>query len=423
MADSPGYLELLRANRDFRYLFSARTVSLAGDWLSMLAVIAMLREVHGTDAAALSGFFILKLLPIFLIGPFAGVVADRFSRRGIMVLSDVVRVLFVLLLLATPFVEHPIPFVYGLVLLQVLASAFFEPARSAALPQLVPASGLATANALGALMWSTMFALGAAIGGAITEFAGWRVALIVDAATYLVSALLILRIRLPARERPPREPGWRNWTGWQDFSDGIRFVLGRLDVATALFVKLGWGLAGAVTLFLTLFGERVYSIAGRPDLSVSLLFTARAIGTGVGPWFARKFLPSETPRAMRRLLTGSFVWAALWYIAFSWAPSIGVALACVTLAHLGGSVLWVYSTVLIQRMVPDRLLGRVSSADLGFATLSISFSTWIFGWLIAAEVADLRVLVRTMGGAILIPGLIWYLCARRWPVGKKVERS
>ena len=88
-----GYLSVLRDHRDFRYLYLARTVSLLGDWFNLLAVLALTREIHGASAQVVGWVLILKLLPIFLLGPIAGVVADRFSRKRIMIASDLGRFL------------------------------------------------------------------------------------------------------------------------------------------------------------------------------------------------------------------------------------------------------------------------------------------------------------------------------------------
>ena len=93
---------MLREAPGYRLLFAARTISLLGDWFSLIAVIALLREVVGSDPEALGGMLILRLLPFFLAGPLAGVIADRFSRKWIMITTDVVRVLLVLALLAAP---------------------------------------------------------------------------------------------------------------------------------------------------------------------------------------------------------------------------------------------------------------------------------------------------------------------------------
>jgi MFS family permease len=414
-----GYLQVFRECPDFRRLFAARTISLLGDWFSLIAIVALLRETVGSDSRALGGVLILRLLPFFLAGPVAGVVADRFSRKLVMVASDLVRAVLILGMIAAPLMSRPVGFIYVLTALQVAGSAFFEPARSAALPQIVPQRLLAAANALGAIAWSSMFALGAALGGVVADLFGWRTALVIDAATYLFSAWLVATIVLPRRERKRSALDWLTLTGVRDFHAGIRFIVTRPAVATVIFVKSGWGLAGAATLFLTLFGERVYAIAGRPDLGVALMLTARAVGTAIGPVLARRIVVDESPTAMRRLLGTAFLWPTVWYLLFSWVHQPYVAAGCVVLAHLGGSVLWVYSTVLLQRMVPDAYLGRVMSTDLGLTTLTISASTWFYGLLAAAPEADLHSLLRWMALSVLAPAVVWILAARRWPPGMR----
>jgi hypothetical protein len=149
------------------------------------------------------------------------------------------------------------------------------------------------------------------------------------------------------------------------------------------------------------------------------LLTARAVGTAIGPVLARRIVVDESPAAMRGLLGAAFVWPTVWYLLFSWVHQPYVAAICVVLAHLGGSVLWVYSTVLLQRMVPDAYLGRVMSTDLGLTTLTISASTWLYGLLADAPGADLRILLRWMALSVLVPAAIWFLAAGRWPPGAR----
>ncbi len=415
-----GYLEVLRDNPSFRWLFLARTISLTGDWFSLIAIFALLREVAGSDARAIGGVLILKLLPFFLAGPIAGVVADRFDRRMILFVADLFRIALVLMLLAVPHVARPVALTNLLILLQVIASAFFEPARAAMLPNLVPRQHLAAANALGAMMWSIVFALGAATGGLVTDWFGWRTALLIDASTYALSAACVLRITLAHVPRPSKGGplDWMTLTGLRDVVEGVRFLTGRPSIAVLLFLKSGWGLAGAVTLFLTLFGERVYALGGRPDLGVALLYFARAVGTGLGPVLARRFLPDESPRSMKVLLTGAFLWPAFWYSVFALVHDPWLAAASVALAHFGGSVVWVYSSILLQREVPDEFRGRVMSADLGLATLTISLSTAFYGWRAADPSADLRTLMLTMTGMLLVPTAIWWWASGRWRGGE-----
>ena len=420
----PGYLQLLRECPGFRLLFASRSISLFGDWFSLIAVVALLREVTGSSPTALSGVLILKLLPLFLAAPPAGVVADRFSRKAVMVISDAARVVLVLAMIAAPWLPQPMLWVYGLVLLQVTAAAFFEPARGAALPQVVPDRYLSTANAMGAIVWSVMFTLGALLGGVVTDLVGWRAALGVDAATYLVSALLVARLQLPRRKARASGPvDWQRVTGWRDFRAGLAFVARRRELASVLFLKTGWGIAGAITLFLTLFGEREYALSGRPDLGVSLMYVARALGTGIGPLLVRRFLPDESPTQLRWLLFSCLLWPGVWYGVFTYLHDPWLAAGAVMLAHFGGSVLWVYSTVLLQRLTPDEYRGRVMAADLGFATLSISISTGVYGVVAAAPGADMRILLRWLALSLVAPAAIWLFASKRWPVGATTEQG
>jgi hypothetical protein len=84
-------------------------------------------------------------------------------------------------------------------------------------------------------------------------------------------------------------------------------------------------------------------------------------------------------------------------------------------------VLWVYSTVLLQRMVPEAYLGRVMSTDLGLTTLTISASTWLYGLLAGLPGADLRTLLRAMAVSVLVPAAVWILAAGRWPPGERAS--
>ena len=168
-----GYVELIRGNANFRMLYLARLVSLFGDWFNLLAALALLRAIGADSAGAFGGVLILKMLPSALLAPVAGVVADRVSRRSLMIVADVVRAVIVAGMLSVLWYPEPMV-VYVLLGLQSAVSVFFEPARSAMLPDIVSPEELTAANALGAATWSTMLALGSAIGGVFTATVGWH---------------------------------------------------------------------------------------------------------------------------------------------------------------------------------------------------------------------------------------------------------
>lgn len=402
---STGYLELLRAHPGFRRLYLAHTLSLLGDWFNLIAVMTLLARITGSSAQSVGLVLILKLLPIFLLGPVAGVVVDRAARKTVMVAADLLRSAVVLCFLIAWF--YPAAWiVYAATAIQISISAFFEPARQASIPNLVPKDALAAANALGAITWSAMFTLGAALGGVFTEYLGWQAAIVLDAATYAVSAILIAGIPLPRRTRRPGRPSLAQLSGIPDFLEGLRYLFRNRGVAALVGVKAAWGIGGAITLFLTLFGEGEFAVGGRAALGISILYTARALGTGLGPLLARR-LTGSRPEAMRRILGWSFLWGGAWYLAFASTRQLPLAAACVTVAHLGGSTLWVFSSVLLQQEVPDRFRGRVFAAELGLMTLTTSASTFVYGWLADRTALDLRQLLTILAATLFLPGALY----------------
>src|SRR2546430_4587655 len=196
-APSVGYMDLLRSNRAFRFLWFGQVVSQMGDWFDTIAVYTIALTLTGsTRSVAL--IMVARFLPSVVMGPLSGVVADRFSRRSIMIASDLVRAVVVLGFL---FVRRPdqMWLIYVLTVLQLAFSTFFEPAKTAAIPSIVSPRELVPANAIAAVTWSVMLTLGAAIGGFVTGLFGTNAAFILDSLTFIASAILIGSVSFPHR--------------------------------------------------------------------------------------------------------------------------------------------------------------------------------------------------------------------------------
>ena len=409
--DTPqvGYRALLTENRNFRRLYLARLVSLFGDWFNLLAALALLRAIGAESAGAFGGVLILKMLPSALLAPVAGVVADRFSRRALMLGADLLRAVIVAGMLLALWFPDP-RLVYVLLGLQAAVSVFFEPARSAILPDIVRPEELTAANALGAATWSTMLALGSAVGGLFTATLGWHAALLVDVGSYLLSAVLLLGVH---------EPPWTRaaagglLSGFANLAEGVRYMAREGAVWTLALVKSGWVLgAGATTLLLTLMGEQVFpDVLGQGILAVTVLFVARGLGTGAGPFLAR-WLSRSHPPTMERLIGWSFLGGAVFYGAVSASPSLWVAAAMVVLAHLGGATCWVFSTIRLQQLVPSTLRGRVFAAEHAGFTLFSAGVVALYSALADQAGIPPRTLLFSSGVALLLPGLAWWLRGR-----------
>src|SRR6476661_3561936 len=184
---------LLRTNRDFRLLYFGSLISLGGDWFLTVALLDLVLQLTGSATLA-SLMLLCQTLPIFIFTPLAGHIIDRVDRRKLMILVDVIRTGACLLPLIarTPAL---LPFAYAGVVMISIGSAYFEPASQAALPNIVAPEELGPANVLMGSTWGTMLAAGAAIGGLVTAKFGRDVSFIVDAASFLISAAVLSRMR------------------------------------------------------------------------------------------------------------------------------------------------------------------------------------------------------------------------------------
>src|ERR1041384_5025775 len=198
-----GYIDLLRRNRSFRQLWLGQVVSQMGDWFDTIALYTIILKLTGSGRD-IGLLLVARFVPSFFFGPISGVIADRFSRRTIMIVSDILRAVVVLGFLI---VRRPdqLWIIYVLTVFQLGLSTFFEPAKTAAIPSIVEDRVLVAANAISSVTWSAMLTLGAAMGGFITSWFGTNAAFILDAASYVLSAVLIAGIRLPKRKKRERQ--------------------------------------------------------------------------------------------------------------------------------------------------------------------------------------------------------------------------
>ena len=412
-----GYLELLRGNRNFRMLWLGQVVSQLGDWFDTIALYTLLNNLTEDSGRAIGLMLVARFLPSFFVGPLSGVVADRFSRRTILIVSDLLRALVVLGFL---FVRRPdqIWLVYALTVLQLVFSTFFEPAKTAVIPSIVAGRELVAANAVSSATWSVMLTLGAAFGGLVTGWLGTDAAFILDSLTYLASALLIARVRFPRRApRPKSKLTVAKALGVTDTVEGARYVWQRPRVLALLLVKPAWGAGGGILTLLAVFGEKIFPVGGKPAVGIGVLYAARGIGTAIGPIVTRR-VAGETRASMQKGIGFAFLVGGLFYAAFGLATSFALAVVMLMIAHAGGSVVWVNSTVLLQRAVEDDFRGRVFAAEFALLTLTMAASNYLTGELLDRFGYSPRAVTVGIGIFFLLPGLLWFATRRWWDNGR-----
>lgn len=394
-------LSLLRRNRDFRALFFASVISLGGDWFLWVAINGLIYEA--THKALYVGLAILaQESAFFLASPIGGALADRLDRRKLMIVCDLVRsVVCVAFLLVGP---ETIWLAY--VLLPVLATfaAPFDPALSAATPNVVDADDLPAANALNGSLWGTMLAVGAGLGGLISAAFGADTAFLVDAVSFLVSAALLSSIRRSfseSAERATEHPGIVEAT-----RETWRFARRDHRVLSLLAVKFGFGAAAGLLALIPVMALQVF---GAGNIGFGILMAARGVGALIGPFLGHR-IAGPGHRRLFPAIGLSLAVFGLGYMAMGAAPSLAIAAVTICVAHLGGGSQWMLSTYGLQVLVPDHIRGRIFGFDYMLITLSLSVSA-----VIASAVADqigARITVSVLGGVAVVWAIVWFVLSR-----------
>jgi hypothetical protein len=226
-------------------------------------------------------------------------------------------------------------------------------------------------------------------------------------------------VRLP--KRPKREKGGLtvgSALGVTQTIEGAQYVKQRPRVLALLLVKPAWGLGGGILTLLAIFGERIFPVGNSAATGIGVLFAARGIGTAVGPIVAR-LVAGEGRKRTLATIGISFLIGGLGYIAFGSTRSFIVALIVLGLAHTGGSILWVFSTVMLQRYVEDGYRGRVFAAELALLTLTMAASNYVTGELLDRFRLSPRLVTVGIGILFLFPGLVWFATQRWWDRGER----
>ncbi|WP_090937330.1 dTMP kinase [Nonomuraea jiangxiensis] len=354
------------ANAPFRRLWTAMSVCSLGDWLNLLALTALAGNLTQHDdyrvqSLAIGGVFIAKMLPAILLGPLAGVFADRFDRRLTMVTADVARFAVVL---SIPFVQSYQWIIIATVLVECI-NLFWVPAKDATVPNLVPKEQLESANQLNLLVTygtapvaALLFAALSVVGDVATNvvpFMSGRdttgIALTVNACAYLVSAFLIFTLRgIPRRDGAISTP-----SVLKQVVEGWRFVGGNRLVRGLIIGMLGaFAAGGAVVGVAKIYVEAL----GGGDAAYGVVFGAVFVGMALGMFFGPRLL-RELSR--RRLFGLAITVAGLVLVAIALVHNLVIVVMLTVVLGACAGISWIIGYTLIGLEVEDGLRGRTFS--------------------------------------------------------------
>lgn len=374
------YASVLRL-RNFRRLWIGLTVSSLGDWVGLFALLSMTNRLSPGNTLAVAGLMIFRVLPAFLVGPLAGVLLDRVDRRKAMVVSDIIRAGLIALV---PFVPT-VPMLYAISFLMETITLIWMPAKDALVPNLVPKRWLVATNSLALFTTYGVFPLGAlAFTGlvGVAEFLGDHVpglealglnqenlALWIDTATFLASAAIVSRVRvpqLPRERRPVRLSALRD-----ELVEGLRYLKERGEVARVMR-SIAIALAGGAVVF-SLGAPYATTVLGGGPKAFGAVVAALGTGMGFGV-LVLGFFGDRVPKGW--VAAGATIVAGLMLVGAASAQHLIVA---VVLSGLFGSAAGVgYATLfaLLQEIVPDAVRGRI------FASVQVVIRVSLFGSLV-----------------------------------------
>ncbi|HEY0080374.1 MAG TPA: MFS transporter [Pyrinomonadaceae bacterium] len=477
------YRQLLAGNADFRRLWSGQVVSEIGDWLNNIAVMALTIQLAGAghEGRAIALYAIARHLPLFLFGPMAGVVVDRADRRRVMIAADVLRALLALgFFVADRFSMLSVIYAVGAALFSV--SAFFNAAKRASIPNIVgDTDELLTANSLTASTTAATIAVGSALGGLVSTFAGRDLVFILNALTFLVSAEMIRRIRTEtqARGKGKREKGKgedksaRIEEGREeqikggraeqierdgkaagreastissfspspfpfsplsilrraavDFREGLRYVRSDGVLSLIFIVAAAWGLgSGAGRAVYSLFGaalgvQTASEWVARPtDFGISVLFVAMGFGGVLGAPLARR-INQAAGAGLGAHMGRSMILDGLGLALFSFIPNLWGAAAMLVAREVNFAIWWTAQQTIMMKRTEDAYAGRVFASYETLMTLMMVGAMFASG--AAADTYGIRIVALGGGLVITLSGFLWFLLRRTGSADLQKQRA
>jgi len=398
-------------HRPFRWLFAGKVVSNLGDWLDLLALLTLLLYRWNLGPAAWGAYLTAMTLPFALFGPVAGVWVDRLPRRTVMIACDLARAVIVLGLIWAP----NLPTVLALVFVKSIFSTFFTPAQQATIRTTVSADNLTAANSLSQLADNAARLLGPGIGGLVVAVSGPHGAFVADSASFLLSALLLVRLPAVAASQIGKR------AGQGQFRAELRAGLFHIARSRALVIAVGGMVAGSFLLRATdTLASVVLKQLGVTERQLGVSFTCLGVGYVLGAIVVGQWGRRVRPLLMMGLAVlelGSLM-AMLGVAVIEGMRGGGVAFyaAFVSQFLLGAGFAAVgvtYGTI-VQRETPADLMGRVS-ATTTMLTMTVPLVAPLLVGLLAASLGNGWAFGIAGGGLMAVGAFV--LLARREPVG------
>ena len=393
--------------RNFFLLWLGGLISITGSWMIFMALPLYVYSLTNSTLAT-SIMFVAGTAPKLLFGSFAGVFVDRWDRKYILIITNLLFAIVLMPLLLVQSVEW-LWLVYIVQFIQATISIFSSPAEDALLPNLVDRQHLAAANSLNALNNSIAGLIGPPLGGIILVQFGLAGILLFDAASFLIAGALIVFITMP--HKPKRRPAnvsatsvGHMWTSfWREWLDGLSFIY-RQPLVSFIFLMMAIVSLG-LSIFSTLFFPFASEVLRGSPVEIGWLMAAQAVGGLVGSVIVSQI--SRLGSIYRLLGSSTLALGVIDLALFNYStffPGVINGLGLMFLTGAPGIINITCVGILLQTLVADEYRGRV------FATLgTTSALVGVIGILLAGTLGDrigIVALLNVQGFSFILVGAI-----------------
>ncbi|MES5920317.1 MFS transporter [Bacillus cereus group sp. RP37] len=400
---SVSYSTLLKTNNNFNKLFYGQTLSVLGDWFHTVALVTFVYSI--TESPFMIALtFISKGLPQLLLSPFIGGVVDRFSKKKILIFTDILRGMIVLTYL---FALYKIEIIFISNICLSVLSCLFEPAKQATLKNIVHQNHFVTANSLSSTMNGFMSIMGASLGGIIAQSLHIEFAFLVNSLSYFISAYFIYNMSVPSHDTFSKKKAF-----FTDIKDGYTYILQTKIILTLILVGISWGIiGGAYQLLLTIYAEKIF------HTNIGILYTVQGAGLMMGSLLVNLYT-SKNKEKMKKVFGWAYFLQGIFFLAFILSDQLISGIITLLCMRIAGGIIVPLDTTLLQTYTKETMMGKVFSFHYSIYGSLIQLSMFFTGWLL--EILSPQIIGSLLAICCIFVSFIWLFLFYR---GKLSEES
>lgn len=407
-------------NRNFRNLWLGQVVSELGNWFNFIAGLGLVRVVSGASPEVATILLLMRTAPFSIFALFAGALVLRWSRKSVLLWTDLLRAIVALgfLLVRGP---EDLWIAYLCTALLSILTAFFEAAKNAALPNVTGEDGLLAGNAL---LFSSRFllmSLGAALGGWTAAAFGYDIAFVINAISFVISAYSIWLVPAEAMHEPAhfdlslQAVETAVTSVFADIKEGYSFIRRQPLVLTIIVMNAIWAIGGgAINIVAERLGGVVFAGGDglSADAAVAVLYTAAGAGLFIGMMIAHRTDEFVRRRNLLIPFIGWFlVLQGVLYAAAGQMPNIWLVAFVMLVSRIILGVEYAVQETILMQAIPDNLRGRVMTSDRAMEISVFSLSSLAAGW--SLSFISPQILTVMSGLISSVSGAFWLVRAKR----------